>query len=254
MTARVVETIGLTAPLAGNPAGVDPAGGEPAGGGPTTRAPLFRVEQVWVHRPGNRSGAGPILQGVTADIGTGGITCVVGPSGGGKSTLLRLLNRLQDPDRGRVLFRGRDLRGYDPLWLRRQVGMVFQAPVMLPGTVRDNLEAGLRLQGRTLADPGAWLERVGLDPALLGRPAAELSGGEQQRVALVRTLALAPAVLLLDEVTSALDAGSTAAIERLVLGLQVPVVWVSHDMAQVRRVAARVLQVAGGRVTEGMPE
>jgi putative ABC transport system ATP-binding protein len=140
----------------------------------------------------------------------------------GKTTLLRLLNRLDDPDDGSVLFEGRDVRDYDVLELRRRVQSVGQVPVTFPGTVADNVG------GRTIE----LLTRVGLDPKLAHREADRLSVGEAQRMALARSLALSPDVLALDEPTSALDVANKAGIERLIRQLAdsgLTVVMVSHD-------------------------
>lgn len=174
---------------------------------------------------------------------------IVGPSGAGKSSLLRLCNRLEVADSGSVCFHGEDVRTMDPLALRRRVGMVFQAPTPFAGTVRDNL----RVARADLDDDSARrvLDRVGLDPALLDRPAAELSGGEAQRMCLARTLVTGPEVLLMDEPTSSVDPKATLALEHLARGLValgVVCIWVTHDLAQMRRLADRVLVVVDGMI------
>lgn len=207
-------------------------------------APLFEFRAVHVEASGVT-----VLAGVDAVVGSGGVTAVVGPSGSGKSTLLRLCNRLEVPTSGRVMFRGADLAGLDPLSHRRRVGMVFQRPTPFPGTVRDNLRVGVPDATETLMR--ATLERVHLPVAFLDRPADDLSGGESQRACLARALVVGPEVLLMDEPTSALDPEATAALEMLARELVdagVPVVWVSHDHAQVARIADRVLTMADGRV------
>lgn len=211
---------------------------------------LFVLQEVWKEYPAEGGRVNTILRGASVCLPEGGITCLVGPSGSGKSTVLRLLNRLEDPGRGRILFRGQDLAVTDPAGLRRQVGLVFQSPVMLPGTVRHNLEAGVRLRGLGLPDPADRLEMVGLPGRLLDQDARELSGGEKQRVALARTLAVGPEVLLLDEITASLDNEAAAGVERLIRGLGLAVVWVSHDPAQVRRVADRVFRLEKGLLAE----
>jgi len=211
---------------------------------------LFTLVNVYKERPDQYGQRHPVLQGLTVNFRARGISCLVGASGSGKSTLLRLLNRLEDPDRGAVLLLGQDVRTLNPLDLRRRVGLVVQTPVMLPGTVRDNLEAGLRIRNVSLDDPASWLERVGLPPEMLGRAAKDLSGGEKQRVALARTLATRPEALLLDEATGSLDPDAAAAIESLVVRLGLPAVWVSHDMAQVERVATHVYRLESGVVRE----
>jgi putative ABC transport system ATP-binding protein len=174
---------------------------------------------------------------------------LVGPSGAGKSTLLRLCNRLDVPEAGRVLYRGDDVADLDPLALRRRVGMVFQRPTPFPGTVADNL----RIAEPALADAGAVtaLERVGLDAGFLERPATELSGGEAQRVCLARTLVTDPEVVLMDEPTSSVDRAARLALESLAYGLVgdgVSVMWVTHDLDQMRRIADHVIVVIAGRI------
>ncbi len=197
----------------------------------------------------------PMLVDVTASIPASGITAIVGPSGSGKTTLLRLCNRLEVPTAGRVLLHGADLADLDPLVLRRKAGMVFQRPTLFGGTVADNL---------AVADPGAShaemesvLERAELDGSFLSRPAAELSGGEGQRACLARTLLTDPEVVLMDEVTSSLDAKPRRGLEMLARHLAdegVPILWVTHDLDQALRMADYLIVMLEGRLRfEGEP-
>ena len=191
----------------------------------------------------------PLLHIDHASVPPTGITMVVGPSGAGKSTLLRLCNRLEVPSTGTVRLRGVDMAELDPVLVRRQVGMVFQHATTLEGSVADNLRAA----DPTLDDPGVAtaLAGVGLAAGLASRPAGLLSGGEQQRLALARTLAMSPSVLLLDEPTSALDQASTDHIEQVVTSLAangMPVVWVSHNRTPLEHLAHTIVVVADGRV------
>jgi putative ABC transport system ATP-binding protein len=182
-------------------------------------------------------------------VPAGRLTVIAGPSGAGKSSLLRLCNRLEVPDRGTVRYRGDDVAQLDPLHLRRCVGMVFQRPTPFPGTVLENLEVARAAIPH--ADAVALLDRVGLDESFLERPALELSGGEAQRVSLARTLATEPAVLLMDEPTSSVDADTAARIEVLAreeVGDGVDVLWVTHDQQQARRLADYVIEVRDGRI------
>jgi putative ABC transport system ATP-binding protein len=181
-----------------------------------------------------------------------GASSVVGPSGSGKSTLLRLLNRLADPDSGKVVYEGKDVSEYDPLALRREVSLVPQLPALIEGTVHDNVAYGPRLAGHSF-DARSCLELAGLEPDFESRDAAKLSVGEQQRVMLARALALDPRVLLLDEPTSALDRAARDAVETTLRGLRaqtaISTVVVTHDMEQARRLADYIVRIEGGRVS-----
>jgi ABC-type iron transport system FetAB ATPase subunit len=210
---------------------------------------LFALEEVTV-----AGAARPRLDRVSLALGAkGAVTVVQGPSGSGKSTLLRLLNRLVAPDAGTVRYRGEDLATRDVLAHRREVGMVFQAPVLFPGTVAHNLAvaaAGGIADGSP--DPATLLERCGLPPAdFLTREAATLSGGEAQRACLARALATGPRVLLMDEPTSALDADATATIETLTRRLAadgVSIILVTHDRDQAARLGDHVIALREGRL------
>lgn len=180
---------------------------------------------------------GPILDGFSARIPAVGLTAIVGESGTGKTTLVRLLNRLDDPDAGVVLLDGRDVRDYDVLELRRRVQVVGQTPVGFPGTIARNL-------GDT--DVIALLARVGLDADMADREGDRLSLGETQRVTLARALARDPEVLVLDEPTSALDVRAKARIERLLGELAddgMTVVLVSHDPRHAEELADHVIEL-----------
>jgi putative ABC transport system ATP-binding protein len=203
-------------------------------------AVLFELREVGVDRGGRA-----VFDSFSASIPEGS-TAIVGPSGVGKSTLLRLLNRLADPDRGGIEFRGRPLRTYEPLALRRQVSLVPQLPALLDGTVESNLRYAAELTGEEL-DAEATLARAGLDPSFAERDVAQLSVGEQQRAMLARALAQRPAVLLLDEPTSALDHAARDRIEAALAELrreqEVSIVLVSHDPEQARRLGDQVLEM-----------
>ncbi len=153
-----------------------------------------------------RRGGVEVLRGVDLTFAPGSRTTVIGPSGAGKSTLLRLLNRLADPSKGRILLGEIPIAAIPVTRLRRTIGVVFQAPRPLPGSVLDNLRYPGLLAGRVASvDPVATLTEVGIDPSWSDRDAAGLSGGERQRLALAVALQAGPAILALDEPTSALD-------------------------------------------------
>lgn len=196
-----------------------------------------------------RRGGRTVLHGVDLDLPRGCVTALAGPSGAGKTTLLRCLVRLEEPTEGQVLVEGDDARELDPCLLRRRVGLVAQAPVMLPGDVAANV--GYGLDGAGAEELAGSLAAVGLSRELLERDARELSGGEAARVALARALARAPAALLLDEPTAALDATARRVVEEHVQVLAaggLAVLLVGHDRAQARRMADRAVVLDGGRV------
>ena len=201
---------------------------------------LFELREVGLDRGGKT-----VLDSLDAEIPEGA-TAIVGPSGVGKSTLLRLLNRLADPDRGEIDYRGRPLGSYEPLALRREVALVPQLPALLPGTVESNLRYAAELAGEQL-DAGRTLGLAGLDPSFAGRDVARLSVGEQQRAMLGRALAQRPRVLLLDEPTSALDHAARdkieAALAELRRELEISIVLVSHDPEQARRLGDQIFEM-----------
>jgi putative ABC transport system ATP-binding protein len=209
---------------------------------------LFECDHVSFRR-----GGAVVLEELTFGLSKG-TTCIAGPSGAGKSTLLRLFNRLADPAVGTVRYRGRDVRDYDVLALRREVGLVPQLPALLDGTVAMNVSFGAQLAEK-VADVPAALRLAGLDETFAARPAGRLSVGEQQRVMLARALALQPKVLLLDEPTAALDERSKAAVERTLRDLRkrlsLSVVFVTHELAQAERLADRIVWLEGGRLSRG---
>lgn len=199
-----------------------------------------------------------IVDDVSFAVARGEVVAVVGGSGAGKSSLLRLLNRLDEPTSGRVLVEGADQAATAPDELRRRVGMVLQTPRMFTGTVADNLRWAFRARGDDLDDTtvAGLLDRVQLS-GYADREAASLSGGEAQRVSLARTLANRPRVLLLDEPTSALDEDTKGEVESTLVDLltdqDVTCLIVTHDEAQARRLATRALRMKGGRVVTDGP-
>ncbi len=194
------------------------------------------------------------LRGITLDLYARQVNVLFGPSGGGKSTLLRALNRLNDlvdvkVRGGRISMDGQDIYApdVDVIALRRKVGIVFARPVPLPMSIRQNLHYGPQLAGvrdrrrldelaeQSLRQAALWEEVQDR----LDEPAVALSGGQQQRLCLARTLALEPEVVLLDEPTSGLDPISTAKVEASLQELkkQYTIVIVPHSVQQAARVA-----------------
>jgi UDP-glucose/iron transport system ATP-binding protein len=188
-----------------------------------------------------------VTRGIDLCVRAGEVTALVGPSGAGKSSLLRAIVRLDEPAEGRVLVDGRDAAELEPCALRRRVGLVAQAPVMLPGDVRANLSYGL--DDPAEAALASALAATGLDPGFMTRAARQLSGGEAARVAVARALTRDPGALLLDEPTAALDREAAAPVEALVRDLAargLGILIVTHDDAQAERVADARVELGAG--------
>ena len=210
------------------------------------------------------------LRDISLDIPAHQISVLFGPAGGGKSTLLRALNRLNDlvtgvRTTGRVYLDGQEITGpqVDVVALRRRVGIVFAQPVVLPMSIRKNITYGLELAGVRAARRHSEAVEKSLNAAALWEevkdrlddPAVALSGGQQQRLCLARVLALEPEVVLLDEPTSGLDPISTAKVEASlqVIKKEYCVVLVPHSVQQAARVADQAAFFLQGELVEAGP-
>ncbi len=229
------------------------------------REPKIRIENVSYSYDGKSA-----LRDVTLDVWANTITVFFGPAGGGKTTLLRLINRLNDlvdgtQMSGCVLLDRQDIYrpGFDVPALRRRVGMVFALPLPLPGTVRENVIYGLQLAGirdpsrldeiltRSLTQAALWDEvKDRLDDQ-----ARSLSGGQQQRLCIARSLALEPDILLLDEPTSGLDPISTGKVEESLFELKrrYTIIIVPHSIQQAGRLADHAAFFLMGELIEYRP-
>jgi putative ABC transport system ATP-binding protein len=217
--------------------------------------PIVEVDHLSLAYPARRGHpAVPILRDVSVVVERGGALTLVGPSGSGKSALLSCLNRLVEPTAGTVRFDGCDIRSLDPRELRRRAALVMQMPVLFEGTVRDNLRL------RPADTPGDFsdarveegLAEVGLDPDVLDRDAATLSGGEKQRVTIARALLRNPQALLLDEPTSALDPPNVTRVVETIARLReargLSLIAVTHQPELVRRLGGGLLYLVEGQV------
>lgn len=215
----------------------------------------IQLENVAVERPALVEGKLQrlrILTGVNVSVPRGGRLAIFGPSGAGKTSLLRLCNRLDDPVDGRILLDGVNIHELDPIALRRRVGMLFQQPFLFDLTVAENLAYPLRHLNRTLSteQAEALLAEFALPAEFLSRRGQQLSGGQQQRVALARALALQPEVLLLDEPTSALDEESARVLMEALLRRnreqRLTLVMITHSPEVMRRLDGQALMVHAG--------
>ena len=219
----------------------------------------LRFERVGLVRRDRAWGEATILAEISIAARQGEITAIVGPSGGGKSSLIRLVNRLDDPSGGRILLAGEDIMGLDPLLLRRRVSMVLQKPFMFEGSVLANLQRPFLFRQEPppaagSREVGQALELARLSAGLLGRDARTLSLGEQQRLSLARALITGPQVLLLDEPTSALDRPTgdrlAATFHEICRSQRLTVLLVTHDLRLAGKIADHLIYLEGGRIRE----
>jgi len=208
-------------------------------------------------------GANLVLDGIDLSVGEHEVICLIGASGSGKSTLLRCLNLLEPVDAGRIVVAGQEItrRGVDVNRVRRQIGIVFQAFNLFPHmSVLENVTLAPRLalhqrRGEAEERAGALLARFGLSDKVEAYP-DHLSGGQQQRVAIVRALAMQPQLMLLDEVTSALDPELVAEVLDVIGELAaggMTMVIATHEMGFARDIATRVCFLDDGVILEQGP-
>jgi polar amino acid transport system ATP-binding protein len=223
------------------------------------------AEQLRLEHVSKSFGDLPVLRGIDLALEEHEVVCLIGASGSGKSTLLRCVNLLEPVDEGRILLRGEEVTapGVDVNRTRRRIGIVFQAFNLFPHmTVLDNVTLGPRKalrQSRAEAETQGreLLGRFGLADRARDYP-DRLSGGQQQRVAIVRALAMRPELLLLDEVTSALDPELVAEVLNVIRELAaggMTMLIATHEMGFARDIAARVCFLDDGSILEqGPPE
>ena len=202
----------------------------------------------------------PALDHVSLKIEEGELVCVLGTSGGGKTTLIKLINRLHDPDAGQVLVEGRDVAQADPVELRRGIGYVIQQTGLFPHmTVAENIACVPEIlkwdRARITARVDELLNLVGLDPVeFKDRYPRQLSGGQQQRVGLARALAANPSLMLFDEPFGAIDAITRATLQdellRIHRGSGKTFIFVTHDIAEALKLGTKVLVLDQGRVQQ----
>ncbi|MDO5302041.1 MAG: ATP-binding cassette domain-containing protein [Tissierellia bacterium] len=199
------------------------------------------------------AGGKPILQSVSLEVERGDFISVVGPSGSGKSTLLKLCSNLISPTSGEIIFDGENYLNYRPEELRMRIAYVFQTPYLFGETVRDNMEFPYAVRNRKY-DPARVEELFAtfqMSPDYLNREVQNLSGGEMQRISLIRSLLFLPEILLLDEATSALDVENAEIVEGAMVDLNREgrtILWITHNPQQREKYANRVLTLEDGRV------
>ncbi|CYW22194.1 ABC transporter ATP-binding protein [Streptococcus suis] len=209
--------------------------------------------------------SGPILKNLTFDIQEGEFFVLIGPSGSGKTTTLKLINRLIEQTEGEVFFQGKRLKDFDLRDLRLETGYVLQQIALFPNmTVAENIALIPEMKGlgkeETLTRTRELLTKVGLEPdSYLNRLPKDLSGGEKQRIGILRAIIANPKVLLMDEPFSALDPISKAQLQDLIKELheefKMTTVFVTHDMDEAVKLADRICLMQDGQVVQlGSPD
>lgn len=194
-----------------------------------------------------------ILKNLNIRIESGDYISIVGPSGSGKSTFLKLCNNLISPSEGNISFNNKNVSEYNPIELKKEIAYCFQMPHLFGDTVMDNLNFPFKIRNKKVdMDRIKYLFSLfSMDEEFINEKVLNLSGGEKQRIALMRTLMFTPEVLLLDEVTSALDSENTLIVENIINKLNnegSTVLWVTHNEEQSTKYANKLLTLENGEI------
>ncbi|MBV7504899.1 betaine/proline/choline family ABC transporter ATP-binding protein [Bacillus sp. sid0103] len=205
-------------------------------------------------------GTGSVLKNFSLSIPQGKIITIIGPSGCGKTTLLKMVNRLIEPDDGSIIIDGSDIKGLDPVQLRRNIGYVIQQIGLFPHmTIEENISIVSRLKGEKkkvlTSRVEELLELIGLEPkAFRNRYPHELSGGQQQRIGVARALFSNPSIILMDEPFSALDPISRVQLQnelkKLNQQLKKTIIFVTHDIEEALKIADQIILLYQGQVVQ----
>lgn len=195
----------------------------------------------------------PILKDVSVNVDANDFISIIGPSGSGKSTFLKLCSHLISPTSGDIMFKDKDFNEYNPTDIRRNIAYCFQTPYLFGDTVMENINfpffiRNVKPDQKRVNDLFSMFH---MTTEFLNKDTKTLSGGERQRIALIRSLLFKPEVLLLDEITSALDVENAEIVENGIASLNnegVTVLWVTHDLEQSRRYANKLLTMESGEI------
>lgn len=194
-----------------------------------------------------------ILKDINLKVEHGDFISIVGPSGGGKSTLLKLVSNLINPSKGSISFKNKNIMQYSPIEIRQQCAYCYQLPYLFGNTVLENLAFPYEIRGKKIDfnKINELLSLFKMDKDYIDKNVDKLSGGEKQRLALIRTLIFKPEILLLDEITSALDTDNTLIVENVIKDLHqkgITILWVTHNLDQSRKYANKLLTIENGKI------
>lgn len=195
-----------------------------------------------------------IIKDVSTTFESGKITALIGPSGAGKTTILKMINGLISPTTGDILIDDVSIQSLDLVELKKKIGLALQSAPMIQGTVYDNLNLPKTIFNQTLpkTEAVALLDSLNLETIDLDTDVKNLSGGQRQRLSIARTLVNQPKVLLLDEITSSLDPRSVREVEALIHKINdkynVTVIWITHDVEQAKRATDSYCMLKDGEV------
>ncbi len=195
-----------------------------------------------------------ILKNISTNIESGDFISIIGPSGSGKSTFLKLCSHLISPTSGKLSFKGKYFTEYNSTDLRKSIAYCFQTPYLFGDTVIENIKfpfsiRNMKFDYKRVNDLFSLFQMVATE--YLDKDTKNLSGGEKQRISLIRSLLFKPEILLLDEITSALDADNTKIVENVITSLNkegITVLWVTHNLEQSRRHANKLLTIEAGEI------
>ncbi|SBW08674.1 putative transporter subunit: ATP-binding component of ABC superfamily [uncultured Eubacteriales bacterium] len=214
---------------------------------------VFLLSQIELRNVFYRNGENTILSNFSVEIEAGDYISIMGQSGSGKSTFLRLCCHLITPTEGSIAFYGNDIMRQDPIELRKKICYCFQTPVLFGDTVEDNIlfVYSIRKQAIDHERVNSLFSQFNMNHVGMKQEIKTLSGGEKQRLALIQTLLFVPDVLLLDEVTSALDVDNTLIVENAIKEMNqegITILWVTHNPEQGKRYANKLLTIEKGKI------
>lgn len=194
-----------------------------------------------------------VLKDINLEINEGDFITITGPSGGGKSTLLRILGDLISPTSGHIYLRDKDYSEIPPLKLRNDINYFFQQPYLFGNTVYDNLSFPYEIRKKNIDDNKIYtlLEKFNMDREYLSKDINKLSGGEKQRISLIRSLLHPGPVLLLDEITSALDKENKLLVEHIMKDMNKKghtILWITHDISQIKDLSNKKIIIEDGTI------